>query len=365
MKIFIFSCYYPLIKGGAEYQSKLLALEMKDDHSVFFISVGHDNEEIIYDDNIKIYCLKRTTLTEGLLLYYPFSKKMGAILSEEKPDIIYQRVLNSFSYHLSNFSVKNHIPFFLHIADNYCLSFNRSARSIVRRAMFSSIIANKTNFITQTKLQNALLARFGVTPILQIHNLHKLPDEIENRASREKNTIIWIGSARKIKQLELFIKLANLFSNNDNLEFVIIGRIDNTSYGESLKSEINLTSNLTYLGEQTNDFVNSYLTNAFLLVNTSVSEGFSNTFIQAWMRGVPVISLNSDPDDIIREYDLGRICDGDLIHLKNSLDEFFNNHFMYLETSQRCLSLSREMFSIEANGYKLKNALGIGKEVNQ
>jgi glycosyltransferase involved in cell wall biosynthesis len=41
------------------------------------------------------------------------------------------------------------------------------------------------------------------------------------------------------------------------------------------------------------------------LLSTSDEEGFSNTFLEAWSSGTPVISLKLDPDHIIERQELG------------------------------------------------------------
>lgn len=360
MKICIFSDFYPLKKGGAEYQARVLANQLVDRYDIFYISHIDGSKPLELIDGIRVYKLSYNYVINKALLYYPVGSEIKSILDKEMPDIIYQRVLNSFSFHLANYSKKNKVPFFIHIADEYCLHFGKKLSDLVRKKMLYRIIKKDTKFIVQTKTQKELLDLYHVQPVLHIYNMHPKPIDEHNIIISERNIIVWIGNARKIKQLELFLELAKLHKESLSFfKFIVIGQISSDTYGLSLQAQMNDLPNLEYLGEQDNDFINNYMNKAFCLVNTSLSEGFSNTFIQAWLRGVPVISLNSDPDNIIQNYGLGYFCAGNFELISQFIEYLQSNSNIYSEISERSRKISFELFSIEKNIQKIKTILGL------
>lgn len=322
MRICICCGYYPDFKGGAEYQAKLLAQNLaKLNHDIIYISIGKNVlDNVRFEGRMKVYTINVTSI-DKLTFYYGVRRKMHKIINEEMPSIIYQRILNSFSFHLSNIAFMKKLPFYVHIADMYCLSFPVDFRSFVRKYMFNCIVKNKTSFIVQTDAQHKLLSSLGVIPSLKIYNLHPLPSIKQNSDDCSIRKIVWIGSVRQVKQLEIYLKLASDFKNDTSLMFYVIGRFENNEYSNSLFKQLGQLSNVTHLGEIDNNDVNKFLETSDVLINTSKSEGFSNTFVQAWLRGVPVISLNSDPDNLIVDYELGYFCNNSYETLKQSLND--------------------------------------------
>jgi glycosyltransferase involved in cell wall biosynthesis len=133
--------------------------------------------------------------------------------------------------------------------------------------------------------------------------MHPIPKNTIKKTLPTK--IVWISNLKPLKQPELFIDLAEHFQSNRNAQFIMIGRPASGSWQKKLLEKINRLPNLEYIGELSINQVNTILSESHILVNTSEYEGFANTYIQAWMREVPVVALNSDPDDIIKTIEIG------------------------------------------------------------
>ncbi|MBN2377766.1 MAG: glycosyltransferase family 4 protein [Sedimentisphaerales bacterium] len=139
-----------------------------------------------------------------------------------------------------------------------------------------------------------------------IPNGHRFPGR---DAAQERELILWVGRTADFKKPELFIKLAKLFPLE---KFVMICQeaTGESGYGD-LRRAADEVGNLEFLPRVEFHEVGGYFQRAKVLVNTSDSEGFPNTFIQACGCGAAILSLNVNPDDFLGRYDCGRCVGGD------------------------------------------------------
>lgn len=193
-----------------------------------------------------------------------------------------------------------------HVAsDNDVRSFARvkgwSPRSLLHHfsRWLSEFGMRRADFIvTQTDSQaRTLQAEMGL-PSKVIRNFHPSPKDVGVHRSPDLFRVIWVGNIKANKSPEQFVGLAESMQEVPGLEFIMIGRPGGDEF-EALRDRIASLRNLKFLGEQPVERVDSEIAMSHLLVNTSKFEGYPNTFIQAWLRGVPVLSVTVDPDHCI------------------------------------------------------------------
>jgi glycosyltransferase involved in cell wall biosynthesis len=132
---------------------------------------------------------------------------------------------------------------------------------------------------------------------------HAIPARVTPVEERIAHPIVlWAGNLGANKRPERFIDLARL-GQNTPLQFVMIGGHANLARSTALFT--NIPNNLKWPGKIPFDDALSHFDRAAFFVCTSAQEGFPNTFIQAWLRGVPVMSFGVDPDGVIARNGLG------------------------------------------------------------
>lgn len=340
--------FYGQSIGGAEYQAYLIAKEIiNKGHVVHYIFLS--NCKPIKNDlkNCKLYPIKRINHTSRSGLELPFYYlKITKIIKKINPDVIYTRGRSAVSIICGLFSKINKVKAVYHISHDHNLidpKFNFSLNEIIKlpeRKSFPLVLKYFDKIIAQTHFQAIQLYKNYSLESLIIPNGHPIANIKKLSKSTNKIIVLWIANLKPVKQPEIFIRLAKILGQNDKCFFIMIGKHFKNHKIQRL-NDYN-SDYLKYVGQISNEEVNELLNKGHILVNTSIAEGFSNTFIQAWMRRVPVISLHSDPDNAIKSNGLGFVS--------NSFDQLLID-VKRLMTDHKL----REIMGKKAQKYALEN----------
>jgi glycosyltransferase involved in cell wall biosynthesis len=162
--------------------------------------------------------------------------------------------------------------------------------------------------VAQTQHQ-AQLARdsFGLEPNVIRSFCAPAPDRDETREG-----FLWIGSLTDVKDPLSFVALVERLPD---VTFWMVTHTHATRW-QDLAAEVRGRAarlpNLELLPRLPREDLLDLYTRAIAFVNTSLFEGFPNTFLEAWAHSTPVVSLRIDPDSVIARHGLGSVAGGSL-----------------------------------------------------
>jgi len=297
--------------GGAQFQAKCVveALKVSKKFKIYYLARMINPK---YDPTG--YKIMQIAEPVGIRRYgFAFdTRKLLNLLREINPDVIYQRGLKSYTGVIAYYAKKTGCRSVFHISSDYnLLPLYLKGRSRIQwlrwleKRMGEYGLRNADCVIAQTKYQADLLERnYGRVATAVVPNFHPMPNEVLVKSS-DIIRVIWVGNFKSVKQPEAFVRLAGDLAYRGDLRFVMIGHGGNQKKYAKLHAEIERMPNLSHLGEQPIEEVNRQLAAGHIFVNTSRAEGFPNTFIQAWMRQVPTLSLGVNPDGILSSEEFG------------------------------------------------------------
>jgi len=371
--------------GGSEVQAMILSKELAQrGFEVSYVSQSIKGKagktETI--DKVKIKWVKnaRYFCWENMLDYYRALKAIN-------PDIIVQRnsslITGIIGYYAKKYKKKfiwicndNRVPFKWCLLKNKIRIFSIYKVNLIKfiAFLFDAILNDVFRHwgmkqvslaFTQNKFQKKILKEeFGLDSY-HILSGHEIPRNFYSTKKRiEKKFVLWCGNLGEWKHPEKFFELAR-FDTKSIYNFVMVGDKEDVNYLNKLISK--KPNNVKLLGKLSfNDALNIF-NKATFFVNTSRDEGFPNTYIQAWLRGIPVISLGVDPDNIIQKYKLGYVCKN-IESVWKALNHLLDNKKEYFDIAERAKKYSKQNHSIskmvntflrimEENLYKRKKVL--------
>lgn len=315
MRITVVTGFYPAEKmGGAEYQTLLLAQGLADlGYEVVYLATHADEEGEFKVGNITVLTIPGWR-TVGKTLHRQLLSKA---LQESDPDICYVRTFRELATIVPlckkasipvvsvSCSTMETSPFLLGYHPLETINNLRSRDMIFHLSSFLSIHSSATHICNTKTLQQQIQRWFPRKPIGMIYNGQPVPP-LDSLHSESSGQVIWVNNLKRLKRPEIFVKLANRLPQ---FRFVMIGGMaGGRLYTQNLRSLFRQApKNFQYLGPMSLDQVNATISQSDLLLYTSLPvEGFGNSFLQAWFRGVPTLSLSFDLDGILEREGVGR-----------------------------------------------------------
>lgn len=334
--------------GGAQYQAQCIVDELvkTGEFEIFYLTRLVDPNYRASGYNIKLITKKkRHSLYAYLLDMWPINR----LLFELQPQVIYQRGLKPDTAAAAFYACRTGCKMVFHIAHD------DDVRPYVKRNKVSdlpSLLDKRVNeyglrragsIVAQTQRQAALLwEHYELRASAVIGNFH--PEPYEAVVKRDPVKVVWIANFKTAKQPECFVDLVDRLQGRQDIQFHMIGRPGDPRLYAALHKRIAALPNLRYHGELPIDRVNEILASSHIFVNTSRAEGFPNTFIQAWMREVPVVSLSVDPDDALVTHGLG-FRSGAPTSLKEDVLRLVDQSHLRIEMGRRARAYALERHS--------------------
>ena len=341
--------------GGIEVQVVILARLLAERSWSVTLLVGDSGqaEKLEVDGITVVRALKRTG---GALGKLAMVSQLLRSLRHTDCDIFLEQGASA-SAALTAFAAKvlgrKHVFWLASDTDAYCTDPRASRLPFHRRWIAAYALRTADLLIAQTDHQQGVVKERLGRESEVVHNPWPVGELKPHR--HEPPTVLWVANLRWEKRPEMVLELA---AAAPDVRFVMVGgpMPGNERLYERICQEQPNHPNLEYVGFVPFNEVGRYFEQASVFLNTSVVEGFPNSFLQAWDAGLPIVA-SFDPDGVLVREGLGYHC--------QTVDDFVGKIRMLLDQpqlresmGQRAREHLRNQFGSEVVVGRLEHLLG-------
>jgi glycosyltransferase involved in cell wall biosynthesis len=299
--------------GGESVQHVLLARAWRD--------LGHDVSIIVHDEGqgpkrvidgiTAIAAHTRNGGIPGLRFFHPRASKLVSALSTADADVYYQSPAGVNTGFTAWFTQMMGRQFIFRVAsDSDCEKEHPRIRFLRDRMLFDYGLKRAHVVAAQTLHQARMLREnHGIeAPVvnMMVEVPPRTPRDSAAGTPGKDIDVLWLSNLRALKRPELALELARQLPD---VKFTLAGgpMPGGQTYYDDVAAAAARLPNVTMLGAVRYADTGPLIDRAKIFLNTSSIEGFPNTFLQSWIRGVPVVSF-FDPDGLVNRLQLGRIA---------------------------------------------------------
>lgn len=143
--------------------------------------------------------------------------------------------------------------------------------------------------------------------------------------------VLWVNNIRQFKRPDLSLDLA---ASMPGVSFHLVGGPIEPELYEQIKRRAESLQNVTFHGPISYKQIGEFYDRCRVFLNTSDIEGFPNSYLQAWVRGRPVVTF-FDPDGLIRREGLGQAVTT-LEEMRTALRFYLDKESALEEVGARC-----------------------------
>jgi glycosyltransferase involved in cell wall biosynthesis len=304
---------YPLLSGdestefigGAELQQVTIAKGLaRRGYKISMICLDFGQADHVQIDGVRVLrAFRRDAGVPVLRFVHPRLTSLWACMKRADADVYYQRTAGMLTGVVAAFCKWHDKKSLFAAAGNPDLEpRTRRIRFARDRWVYEYGLRNVDRILVQNDEQACLCSQnFGRNATL-VPNCYTIRSSQRGTNGRD---ILWVSTIKPLKRPELFLDLAEALPQ---YRFRMIGGPGRGQQGlfDAIAERAKKIPNLEFHGFVPFSQVENHFDDALLLVNTSESEGFPNTFLQAWARGIPTISFvdggaryNDEPVGII------------------------------------------------------------------
>lgn len=324
--------------GGASVQLYNIARALHGNPQCQAISLISTPEKINFADD-KLFDLRFTGKNKSGFLHK--AHRFHSLVSKEKPDFILQRGLTLFSCLLALYCALRGINFIFMFAHDREAAGRYQKNNKLCPLFFLLTTFSKTLVVQNSYQKEEIFHKSN--KVVQLASGYKIS---RKKNSESHNSILWVGRIEPWKQPEYFLQLAKDFPET---QFTMIAPLFHREieYGNKIQETARTHNNLKLLSFVPYSKISTYFNEAFIFVNTSEKEGFPNTFVQAAVASLPILSLNVNPDNFLTTQGCGFFCCGSYDLLKESLSKLLNDKSLYRSMSENAYRYVAKNHDIE------------------